>query len=701
MLQYHAELGRHQALVQAAQREAYAHNQEAMAAQMSGQPYTPKPNPLANLPPQPAAPVAPAPLPPAPQPIKPLEDPSNVDLGPLPTLEWLDNQKVAQNVCELCGEEFINTNKTRDKGNHQVNHFRDMILHSLSMPAHRFECPRCSFVGRDRNALLKHYGLSHRVVVSLVRAEMGGVQGAEVSEVTHDCKVCSQFFLNQNALNNHLCDSHYGPRLAQDIPDTKQPPYKCPKCNYEAKTHQMTVRHYGVKHGLLRQYMIEDGYVARDPTPPPPPAPATPSRPAPPPYPGHGHLSSPARSSQPIPIPARPYPGPSTPHHSPYSRSPGSLQPSPGYGSPGTGQAWIDHYMSPGAGAGSGSPTTPKAEDVHVSCPMQGCGVTCANPQILMRHATDKHFADRFARELPQAPPFQCPLCGQNFADQITMIRHWGISHKMVIKVINEQMGRPNCYDLAVLKQFEVQGTRENCPLCKGTFQGRQLLLRHLCDTHFKDRMCNGIPDQEGLIYKCPQCNHVARDRQSFVRHYGIVHKMVVKYLNEMGLHCLDEGPASAPVSPATPRQYGQNHNDSFSPRGHGSPGYFSPHHTPTAHRSPSYSGTGSYGGQQGGPAYSHSAYTSPQYPAPSPQQFPAVPGASPQYQSHAYSNNTAYPQQQQAGPQQKPQHVLVNDPYRVAQATPLATLLTPGSNRGTPQPLSQPGNISTWPTTS
>ena len=137
-------------------------------------------------------------------------------------------------------------------------------------PAPRFECPRCSFVGRDRNALLKHYGLSHRVVVSLVRKEMGGQLATEVSEVTHDCKVCSQFFLNQNALNNHLCDSHYGPRLSKDVPFTPNPPYKCPKCNYEAKTHQMTVRHYGVKHGLLRQFMIEDGYVARDPTPPPP-----------------------------------------------------------------------------------------------------------------------------------------------------------------------------------------------------------------------------------------------------------------------------------------------------------------------------------------------------------------------------------------------------------------------------------------------
>ena len=128
MQQYHMDLNRHQAMVQQAQREVYQHNQEAMAAQMAGQPYQTKPNPMANLPPQPIAPVAPGPCPPAPQPIKPLEDPTNMDLTHLPTLEWLDNTKVAQNVCELCGEEFINTNKTRDKGNHQVSSLTNWIL---------------------------------------------------------------------------------------------------------------------------------------------------------------------------------------------------------------------------------------------------------------------------------------------------------------------------------------------------------------------------------------------------------------------------------------------------------------------------------------------------------------------------------------------------------------------------------------------
>ena len=114
------------------------------------------------------------------------------------------------------------------------------------------------------------------------------------------------------------------------------------KCNYETKTHQMTVRHYGVKHGLLRSFMIADGYIARDSTPPPPPPPAH-VRP-PPPYPETNmnrslmnHIGQPSSSIQ---IPYRS--GQS--HHS--SRRCPSHH-SPQYGSPN--QSWIEHYMSPEA----------------------------------------------------------------------------------------------------------------------------------------------------------------------------------------------------------------------------------------------------------------------------------------------------------------------------------------------------------------
>ena len=108
----------------------------------------------------------------------------------------------------------------------------------------------------------------------------------------------------------------------------------------KTKTHQMTVRHYGVKHGLLRSFMIADGYKARDPTPPPPPAPVQP----PPRYPEMNmnrslmnHIGQPSSSIQ---IPYRS--GQS--HHS--SRRCPSHH-SPQYGSPN--QSCIEHYTSPGA----------------------------------------------------------------------------------------------------------------------------------------------------------------------------------------------------------------------------------------------------------------------------------------------------------------------------------------------------------------
>ena len=81
------------------------------------------------------------------------------------------------------------------------------------------------------------------------------------------------------------------------------------------------------------------------------------------------------------------------------------------------------------------------------------------------KHATDKHFVDRFARELPQTPPFICPLCGHKAPDQMSIIRHWGITHKMAIKVFNEQVGRPNCFDNSILKNFEIRGVRDHWDL--------------------------------------------------------------------------------------------------------------------------------------------------------------------------------------------------------------------------------------------
>ncbi len=115
------------------------------------------------------------------------------------------------------------------------------------------------------------------------------------------------------------------------------------------------------------------------------------------------------------------------------------------------------------------------------------------------------------------------------------------MKHHIVIRILNDKAGRgPNCFDQSILKQHESSdGQRECCPLCKSNFGGRYMLLRHLADCHFRERLCQGL--QQGDVFKCPACSHESKDKGGFVRHYGLVHKMVLKYAEEMGIKIDDE----------------------------------------------------------------------------------------------------------------------------------------------------------------
>ncbi len=134
-------------------------------------------------------------------------------------------------------------------------------------------------------------------------------------------------------------------------------------------------------------------------------------------------------------------------------------------------------------------------------------------------------------------------------------VRHYGIKHNVVIRVLNERAGRgPNCFDQSILKQHETaEGQRECCPLCKSNFGGRYMLLRHLADCHFRERLCQGL--QQGDVFKCPACTHESKDKGGFVRHYGLVHKMVQKYVAEMGINIDEE----AKKQPSEQQQEGGN----------------------------------------------------------------------------------------------------------------------------------------------
>ena len=79
-----------------------------------------------------------------------------------------------------------------------------------------FDCPRCTYVGRDIYDLTKHYGLSHRVIYSLMQKELG--DSWHLAEIdTCECKVCGQVLDNGKLLSDHYCSQHFYQQLATGL----------------------------------------------------------------------------------------------------------------------------------------------------------------------------------------------------------------------------------------------------------------------------------------------------------------------------------------------------------------------------------------------------------------------------------------------------------------------------------------------------
>ena len=497
-----------------------------------------------------------------------------------------------------------------------------------------------------------------------MQRELGGQWTLDDLE-QNDCKVCSQVFLNNRLLNEHYCSQHFYAKLSEGLPN--QPPYKCPSCAFNSKTHLALVRHVGNKHKVIKKILFEQGYekpgqyaqghttahqaqaqalrrssgASQDSnpgyyqnnpnhnqytnnhqpqqwqqeyqqypstpsfgsspvasgfaSPPPPHQMQAPSPQMPLPQqqqqmqqqhhlPSHQHLSSPPQQHQHMmsPPPSQQHltsppqsqlpnqqqqaipsshqqlaqqqhqnqlPTSHQQHMGPQQQQPLNLQQQQMASSqlPAPQQQHVPQqqqqlYNQKGE-------TKSKSDQVPVACPI--CNSTLLNGIHFQRHAADKHFFERLKADLPNAvPPFNCSFCTSNFKDLKLLIRHYGVTHKMVIKYLNERAGIMNSFDESIIKQYETtESNRENCPLCKSTFNGRYMLLRHLCDCHFRERLCQVLPPSASgstseTTYKCPhpQCTHESKDKGGFVRHYGLVHKVVQGWLKEMGITGFDDG---------------------------------------------------------------------------------------------------------------------------------------------------------------
>ena len=65
--------------------------------------------------------------------------------------------------------------------------------------------------------------------------------------------------------------------------------------------------------------------------------------------------------------------------------------------------------------------------------------------------------------------------------------------------------------------------------------------LKHLSKVHFKHKLLSEMPKQ--APYKCPwpSCEVTKKDRFNLALHYGMIHKMALKLVQEMPEDALDE----------------------------------------------------------------------------------------------------------------------------------------------------------------
>ena len=578
------------------------------------------------------------------------------DLAALPVYDNID-VKCATANCELCGEEFkTSANKSRDKANHLIGHFRQEVLKDLPIEK-PYKCPKCAFIAKDLFELSRHHALNHKVVFIAMQKELGETSWTLGSIEENDCKICNQVFMTPRLLIDHYCTQHFYSRLSQGLSQT--PPYNCSKCSFTSKTHMGMVRHLGNRHKMVKQILEESLEQPTNQVPIQRTMPTNQGKV----YQGADnkswveHYMQPQKSTNQLPVvqqnqPAvlqqkpinvqqdgqlveqqvqqvmqqvvqqRPgvvqqgqqvvqsirqvvqsQPVQSQPVQSqlfdqeaeppvqivrqqivqqpaqqlvqiaqpqqlpvqlsqvaeqqPINLVQQSVQPDqplqltaqqPEFVTPVVSQNFQgsqEQFNQAQPQNVSTQPqnqpkvTTTRSDQVPVACPI--CNSTFLNGTHFLRHAADKHFMDQLKIDMPKSPPWQCPFCDFNGKDLKLLVRHYGLTHKMVLKLLNERVGIMNSFDDAILKQYETcQENRDKCPLCVSTFGTRYMLLRHLADCHFKDKLIVNLP-KGTEIYKCPECNHESKDKGSFARHLGLVHKKIQQWLKEMGIEGYDD----------------------------------------------------------------------------------------------------------------------------------------------------------------
>ena len=157
-----------------------------------------------------------------------------------------------------------------------INHFNEQIREML--PSEEpYKCPKCEYIAKAKYALLVHYGIVHRVILTLLEQAAKEGQNLIVQAVHKDdtntnvvakiqhsndklafqCPFCPlkvSFGLRRNHLAKHFY-AQLSAEVAEKSQCSEEPPYTCYLCRHVAMDRNGLIKHVGVTHKVVDQFV--------------------------------------------------------------------------------------------------------------------------------------------------------------------------------------------------------------------------------------------------------------------------------------------------------------------------------------------------------------------------------------------------------------------------------------------------------------
>jgi hypothetical protein len=190
----------------------------------------------------------------------------------------------------------------------------------------------------------------------------------------------------------------------------------------------------------------------------------------------------------------------------------------------------------------------------------------------LYKHCLINHFNEEIRDLLPKEEPFKCPKCEYSTKQKHMLMLHFGITHKVVLKFIEEaarqnngtsmviktevgnltaRQGAASKNGLVLLRNPAVDEKAFNCPLCPLTISHGQ--RRHHLTKHFYSQLSAEVASKsassEEAPFECFLCRHVSTDRNGLLRHVGVIHGLVDQYVKDYLPSTVEDSSEGGPTS--------------------------------------------------------------------------------------------------------------------------------------------------------